>query len=245
MTEKPVFTTEGLKDEEATLLGCLWARAAESTHEEAILHDPKAVELVESLDFDFDKIEKADYRPAEICIRATLVDSLVRRFLERHPDGTVVDIGAGLDTRFDRLDNGRVTWFELDLPNVIDLRRKFLDETPRRKFLSTSVMEEDWYETVREHGGTESILFVAEGVLYFVGEKNVRTLFQKLGRHFPGASIVFDSQSPLFVRYSHWRVRGFQKAKIQWSIANVRHIESWDERLKVEDNIQFGNTLAE
>jgi O-methyltransferase involved in polyketide biosynthesis len=231
-----------LSGDESTLLACLWARGEESRHRQAILRDAKAVEIVNTLDYDFDSIARCAIRSVEICIRATLIDALVAEFLAAHPDGTVVDLGSGLDTRFDRLDNGQARWFEVDLPNVIELRRLFFEQGPRRTFLGTSVMDEAWLDVVREQSAPQRTMFVAEGMLYFVGDGNVQTLFGRLARGFPGASIVFDTQSPLFAKLSHWRGRTYLKTRIRWSIADVRQIEQWDAALKLERNIQFGDS---
>jgi O-methyltransferase involved in polyketide biosynthesis len=65
-------------------------------------------------------------------------------FLSRHPQGTVVEIGAGLNTRFERLDNGAVHWFDLYLPDAVELRRRFLADSDRRKTLACSILDPDW-----------------------------------------------------------------------------------------------------
>ena len=87
--------------------------------------DPKAVEIVDSIDWDFQRIAQPR-RMAGCVLRGALFDVWVREFRQRHPDGTVVEIGAGLNTRFERLDNGRVHWFDLDLPDMIEPLRASL-----------------------------------------------------------------------------------------------------------------------
>ncbi len=214
-----------------------------SAHPQAILRDEKAVEIVRTLDFDFAELAQSQPSIAvEICIRSRLVDGLVARFLADNPEGTVVEIGAGLDTRFDRLDQGRARWFELDLPGVMRLRRRFFSENPRRTFIEASAMDEQWLEVVSREARPQPVLFVAEGMLYFLGADNVPVLFRRLARRFPGAAIVFDSQSRLLACYSYWRLRHTQKARIRWTIADVRRIESWDPALRVEQNIRFGDS---
>jgi O-methyltransferase involved in polyketide biosynthesis len=125
---------------------------------------------------------------------------------------------------------------------VIELRRRFIQESQRRRFVGMSVLDPKWLDLAADLCQQRKLLFVAEGVLYWLGEENVQILFRRLADRFPGTAIVFDTQSPMFVRYTHWRVRGFQQAKIRWSIANVARIEQWDKRLKVEKNIQFGDS---
>jgi O-methyltransferase involved in polyketide biosynthesis len=228
-----------LGDAQASLLIPLWARATEADHPMPVLRDPKAVELVESIDYPFDQFAKAKVSSVSYCIRAVIFDRLVERFLEDHPSGTVVEIGAGLDTRFDRLDNGTVEWFDLDLPDAMALRKRLFDETPRRTFLSTSVLETGWIETVAETAAS-AVLFVAEGVLYFLARQQVAGLFRRLADRFPGASILFDCQSPLYLLYNNL-THPLRDARLVWSVGRVREIQRWDPRFAMEAYVGFGD----
>lgn len=230
---------ESLTEAQETMLMPLWSRAQEARHPEPILVDRKAVQIVESLDYDFERFLLAGVDPVGYCSRAVIFDSLVREFLAEQPAAAVVEIGAGLDTRFDRLDNGRVRWFDLDLPEAISVRRQFFEETPRRQFLATSVLAVQWLEQVRQIGA--ATLFISEGVFYFFAEEQVCELFIRLADHFPGSRILFDSQSPLFLWYSNRR-HPLQGSRLRWSIANVREIERWDRRFVVEKSVGFGDS---
>ena len=119
MVDSPSNRLEGVQ---ATLLMPLWARSVEARHPEPIVRDEKSVAIVESVDYDFGQFERKLVPIADYCIRSRIIDDLVRPQLEARPDITVVELGVGLDTRFDRLDNGQVRWIEFDLPDVIELR---------------------------------------------------------------------------------------------------------------------------
>lgn len=108
-----------------TLLIPLWCRARETQKPDALLRDPKAVQILEQLECDFTSFQKAWMTPLGIAIRTKLIDGEVRKFLAAHPRATVVNLAAGLDTRMARLDNGNAQWYDLDLPEVIELRRTF------------------------------------------------------------------------------------------------------------------------
>jgi len=196
---------QSLTEAQETLLMPLWSRAEEAQHPQPILMDRRAVQIVESIDYDFERFRRAGVDPVGFCSRAVIFDTLLRELIAQDPDCTVVEIGAGLDTRFDRLDNGRIRWFDLDLPEAMSVRRRFFEETPRRKFLATSVLATEWLEQVRQVGPS-SVIFVSEGVFYFFVEQQLRELFSRLADHFPGSRIVFDSQSPLYLWYSNRRV---------------------------------------
>ena len=112
---------------ELTLLLPLYWRAQESQRPDAMVHDPLAVDLVQRIDYDF--TDFAHLTPSQqvfTMMRTRQMDRRVRSFLAAHPNSVVVDIGCGLDSRFERVDNGQVIWLDLDLPEVIALRRQFV-----------------------------------------------------------------------------------------------------------------------
>ena len=92
-------------------------------------------------------------------------DRRAQDFLARHPEAVVVHIGCGLDARFERVDNGQVEWYDLDLPEVIELRHQLLDETARCRFLGCSVFDRTWLDLVSIHA-SRAFLFLAEGVFH-------------------------------------------------------------------------------
>ena len=106
-----------------TMMQTLFARAAHSQKKEHKFYDAKAIEIVKQLDYDFSKAEKDAAMSSGVIARTILLDQMVGAFLEEHPDATVVNIACGLDTRVYRLDNGQVRWYNLDLPEVIDIRQ--------------------------------------------------------------------------------------------------------------------------
>ena len=108
-----------------TLFIPLAARARETRKRRPMLRDPKAVQMVESIDFDTAKYGRGTGGLVTL-LRTATFDVWVRDFLSRNPDGTVVEIGTGLNTRFERVDNGAVHWIDLDLPDTIELRRQYL-----------------------------------------------------------------------------------------------------------------------
>lgn len=223
----------------ATLLMPLWARARETAHPRPILRDEKSVAMVESLDFDFGRFEQQRVPIADYCVRSRIVDQLVRAKLAARPEMTVVELGAGLDTRFDRLDNGRLRWMEFDLPEVIELRRRFFQTGGRRTMLAGSLLDADWCAAVaREVPRVD--LFVAEGVFYFLSGAQVRTLLQQVADTFPGAAIVFDAQSPLFLWFSNWR-QPIARARLRFALRCARDLETWDARFELEKYVGFGD----
>lgn len=223
-----------------TLLIPLWARAEESRRAEPMLVDRKALEIVDSVDYDFEKFRARKVSPVNYCSRALVMDRVVQGFLRRWPGGTVVEIGPGLDGRFERLDNGQVRWFDLDVPEVIDVRRRFYAAGPRRSFLPFSVTDPAWLPLVEETR-PRALMLVAEGVFYFLAELELRALFTRLADAFAGVRVVFDSQSPLYLMWSRlWHP--LQNSSPRWSLRDARQIERWDPRFHVEESVGFGDS---
>jgi O-methyltransferase involved in polyketide biosynthesis len=123
----------------------LYARALESQRRRPILEDRKAAQIVDSIEWDFRRFGQR-WRVAGCALRSAIFDVWVRDFLQRHPEGTVVEIGAGLNTRFERLDNGTIHWYDLELPDMAELRRKFFSDSQRRSTLAASVLDPGWIE---------------------------------------------------------------------------------------------------
>ncbi len=132
-----------------TLLITLWARAVELQQADPIICDPKSAEILEAINYDFDKFATAKNSQIGTCLRGMILDNWARTYLKQHPQGPIVEIGAGLNTRFERVDNGEVRWFDLDLPDSMKLRKQFFEETERRKFMTVSALETDWITSVK------------------------------------------------------------------------------------------------
>ena len=138
-----------------TLLMTLYIRAMESQRPDALIKDEKAVALVTQMSYDFDRVRQVQMDEDDkvtLILRNLEFDRYARDFLARCPEAVVVHIGCGLDSRFERVDNGQVEWYDLDFPHVIELRRKLIgDERERHHLLSCSALEDAWMEAVSAH----------------------------------------------------------------------------------------------
>ncbi len=207
----------------------LYNRAMESRRPDAIIKDEKAVELVAKMDFDFSRVKQVRMTRMLGIMRiifAREFDRYAREFLARQPDAVVVHIGCGLDTRFERVDDGRVEWYDLDLPKVIDLRRKLIGgETGRNHLLGCSVLEDTWMETVKAHS-SRPILFLAETVFIYFSEAQVKELVRGLCNRFPGAELVFDGWKPFEIRLGNRYLSGSPFGGLmRWGVWGGREIE--------------------
>ncbi len=223
-----------------TLLLPLWGRAVESGRRRPRLSDAAAVEVMEKVDYDFRKLAESMSEISRMAwiARSLAFDGMIRDFLERNPGAVVVNIGCGLDTTFERVDDGKVTWVDLDLPDVIELRRRFMSESARHTLVSASIHDDGWTSLVPGSGSGRA-LFVAAGVLYYFTSDQVRSLFHRLGDSFAPCEIIYDSASPAGVDIANKRVIAAggmsSSAILQWGIRSARELEQWDDRIHVVD----------
>ena len=141
MPEKIPHSLEGVAE---TLLITLYVRARESQRPDAMINDEIAVAMVNQIDCDFSRFRMQRHDEVGVIMRMNKFDSFVRDFLKQNPKAVVVHIGCGLDARFERVDNGIVEWFDLDMPDVIVLRQKLIRSKGNRyHILATSVFEDD------------------------------------------------------------------------------------------------------
>jgi O-methyltransferase involved in polyketide biosynthesis len=137
----------GLDNIQETLLLPLWGRAVETRKFKPKLSDPKAIEVIDHIVYDFSIITKNIGWITQLAwvARSLHIDRTISGFIKDHPDATIVNIGAGLDTTFERVDNGRIRFYDLDLPDVIEIRRKFFIESDRRKSITCSFLDPGWF----------------------------------------------------------------------------------------------------
>ncbi|MCP2261860.1 O-Methyltransferase involved in polyketide biosynthesis [Streptoalloteichus tenebrarius] len=228
-----------LGDVQETLLIPLYGRAVESTKRRPILRDPKAVTMVRTIDYDFGRFAGKRSLVGSV-LRTALFDVWVRRFLTEHPTGTVVEVGAGLNTRFERLDNGVARWVEIDLPDSMALRRRFFEEDERRRMLAASVLDPSWVEVVRQCPGP--YFFAVEAVLIYLPRDQVREALGLVARNFPGCRLAFETASRHMVEtQDRHDVLADMAASFRWACDDVRELAEWDLDVRVLDS----RTIAE
>jgi methyltransferase (TIGR00027 family) len=215
-----------------TLMIPLAMRAAESRRADAIIRDPTAERIVTAVDYDFAPLAGAWMTQADVAVRTEIIDEIVKAMLAQHPRLVVANLGAGLDGRFDRLDDGRVRWFDIDLPEVIDLRRRFFTESDRRRFIPRSLLDFAWIDDLARQPD-EHVLMIAEGVLHYFPEHDVRGLMNQIADRLPGADLVVHTTSPACIGYqSRNRVFKTFQAPFAWGVASARKLTTWDPRIE-------------
>src|SRR5512133_2211957 len=176
----------------------LYARAKESVSRDPIIKDPKAVEMIETIKKEIagsanpihKKILNDRYNPklaVTLSLRSRRFDLYVNDFLSKYPAATVINLGCGLDTRFYRTDNGKVMWYDIDFPGVIELRRRFMEENSRHFFIADSILSPEWIARVKTDA---PCLILAEGVFMYLTEPDVKELLNTIQRELGPAERV-------------------------------------------------------
>ena len=183
-----------------TLLWTLWHRAVEAKRPDRVLDDPLAVELVERIGFPFvERFGDGDKLSQWQALRARCFDEAIRRFFPGHPGGTVVALGEGLETQLWRVDDGRVRWVSVDLPEVIEIRREALPPHERSRLVATSVLDPGWLDAVP---GGEDVLVTAQGVLMYLAPAEVHQLLARCADRFRPGAMLFDAVPSWLVKRS-------------------------------------------
>lgn len=233
------ITNQNLSGVAETLLLPLYIRAMESQRPDALIKDEKAVALINKLNPDSSWIKKMRIDEDDkvgLVLRNREFDRYARDFLARYSEAVVVHIGCGLDSRFERVDNGTVEWYDLDLPEVIEQRRKLIgEEGTHDHFLSCSVFDSAWLNTVSVHR-QRPFLFLAEGVLVYFEEAQVKSLFLTLRDQFPGAELVCDAFSPYMVWLNNLRIANTKiGARYHWGLTRGKDVEKWGDGIYLLD----------
>ena len=218
-----------------TLLMPLYARAEEARLPAPLLKDDRAVEWIAQIDHDPRRVKLQGHDHVSVIMRACEFDRRTKVFLAEHTAATVVHIGCGLDTRFERVDNGRVLWYDLDLPEVIALRRRLEAEADRRRYLGCSVLDDAWSAELAAPPG-HAVLFLAEGVLPYLPERELKELFVRLATRFPGSELVCDALTPLMLRLDNLTLAtSGVAARLHWSLRDGREPERWADGIELLD----------
>lgn len=216
-----------------TLFLPVWARAMETKKHKPIIYDTTAVRIIESVDFDFNRMSESISEIVQISwiARCKRFDEIINQFIMNFPGGTIVNIGCGLDTTYDRINNNSIIWYDLDLPEVIALRRSFISETEKRRFIPSSFLDTAWFELIRN---SDNLLFTASNVFCYFEEKQIKGFFKALANTFNYAELFFDVSSPLGVRMGNRLLENIRLNSgpfFQWGLKDPSLIGTWNDRI--------------
>jgi O-methyltransferase involved in polyketide biosynthesis len=224
-----------LGDIQRTLFMPVWARAVETRKKNPMLTDNTAIKIMETVDFDFLPMFQNIPEISQIAwiARCMRFDLIVKDFIRRHPHGTIVNIGCGLDTSYERMNNHSLLWYDLDLPDVIELKKQFLNETENRKFISGSFLDSKWFDNIIIK---DKVLFISTGVFVYFEESTIRDFLTSIADRFPDSELFFDVTSPKGVEIANQVIQksGLDSGSFfKWGLTDKTLIQSWDNRINL------------
>ncbi len=198
-----------------TMLQTVYARAKESKGRGAI-HDPKAEEIIERLDYDFSLADKDAAMHSGVIARTILLDRLVKKWLLEHPGAVIVNIACGLDTRCYRM-SGYAHWYNLDLPETIAVRQKVLPEDGLISQIAMSAMD-DWGTEITEK--ETPTLVIIEGLTMYLNKQDVQRIFSVTARRFRNVTVFVETMNPLMVKHFKEKSIDASSARFSWGVKN-------------------------
>lgn len=225
-----------------TLLLPLVARAKGSHYRNPLLKDTMATELLEKLHVDEGKLafHLTEIGTLGLCYRARKMDEAIMAFLQKHPDGKILDIGSGLDTTYYRCDNGKALWYDLDLPDSMALRRELLPPPNERvTYIAKSMLDYTWIDDI---GDISNGLFITiPGVLPYFKEADVRAFLCTIAERLKGAEVMFDVISQFGKFFVDIRIKraGMKEAHLEWGILDPETVLSWSSHLQLVKTLKM------
>lgn len=201
-----------------TMLQTLYARAAYSRQKNARFHDDKAEEIVSRMDYDFSLAGKDAMMSKGVIARTILLDHMVGDFIIQNPDATVVNIACGMDTRGYRLQSNpsvaksmeKIQWYNLDLPETIAVRRRFLEENGYISMIAKSAMDETWTKEIEAPKG--KVLIVIEGLVMYLTEQDVKQILSIISQRFDCAEVIMETMNPWVA--GHMKEKSIEATKL-------------------------------
>jgi O-methyltransferase involved in polyketide biosynthesis len=218
-----------------TVLLTLYGRALDSRKPASVLGDVMAEELISKINYDFANLKMGSL-VWQIAMRAKMLDDMARRFLTAHPDAVVVDLGAGLDSRMYRLaPPPTVDWYDVDYPEVIDLRASLFPEHARAHTIGASVTDPHWLDQIPAERPT---MIVADGLMAWLSEGQTRSLLNRITDHFHSGELAFNEYGHPG-RLEAWAGRRYGPAILRAAVSASSYVgfddahlpERWNPRL--------------
>jgi O-methyltransferase involved in polyketide biosynthesis len=230
-TEKVHFTKE-----KETMLVTLYGRALETDSKDPILRDPAAKEAVSRIDYDFEHLNVKWNDILAISARAKMFDLWTEEFLAKNPKAVALHLGCGLDSRVYRVNpSPDVLWFDVDYPEIIDLRKRLFPERAGYQMIASSVTEADWLNQIP---ADRPALVVAEGLMYYLKEEDVQSLVKRIVERFPSGQIMFDAISKRYLKMQKTNVGiSATGARMWWGVDDVHELEKWNPRINLLTNL--------
>ena len=206
-----------------TMIQTLYARAKESMKPNAKIKDDMAAEIVSQLDYDFSNADKDGAMSSGVIARTIVLDEMVGQYLTKHPKTVVVNIACGMDTRCYRMKGKYLRWYNVDLPETMEVRERFLTEDGPIYQIAKSAMDASYIDDITYEG--KDVLVVIEGLSMYLKEADIRQIFAIIDQTFPKAMVLIEVMSPFVVKHVKEKSIEGSNAIFTWGIKNGKLLE--------------------
>ena len=205
----------------------LYARAEEGRKPDALFNDQHAVNLLSKIRLHGLITDVSRVVQNSIAVRTRIIDDAISEYLKRCPDPVIINLGAGFDFRYFRLDNGLIRWFDIDLAPVIELKKSEIQETERFRMIGKSVFDYTWLDDIDVDG--RPALLIAEGLLMYLRENQLLSLLNQLVRKFPRGNMLIELLAPGAIGKYFCST---QSTRFNWTLLKARDIEVLNPKLR-------------
>ncbi len=218
----------------STLLITLYSRAAMSK-KNMILEDKKAEEIISLAGYDERKLKVCMKLQALLTLRAYLIDEYTKEFINKYNGNcNVIQVGCGLDSRYIRINDNRITWYDLDLYGTMEMRKKYYKNSSNYKMITSNVCNLSWLNEIDNKN--KPTLVIAEGLFMYLDESDNKLVLNELCSHFKTLEVIMDVFNKISVKVSRFapslrRVNanmkfGFDNYKKIEEITPLKHVKT-------------------
>lgn len=219
-----------LKDVEETALIPLAIKAEETSRKKPRIVDYKAQEIIETLGVDVSKYN-AFFSHEGVVARVIMYERELKSLIKKYPDAVCINLGCGFDEKFSHVDNGKITWYDVDLPDQIALRRKVYKDQKRCVMLNGNALESDWTKNIPKD---KMVIVVMEGVLEYFSKEQVTKCLKMLADSFKEGYLLAELIPPFAA--NNTKINDsvkHTKAKFGWGTKTGKEYTEVEPRMKL------------
>lgn len=229
---------EGVAD---TLYIPLTARIYVSEHFPEYFRDDKAVSLKNEMPYEEIASKSSEYFQMAGACRFYNTDQMIKAFIDRHEKCNIVNVGCGLETAYFRINPAfeKAVFYEMDLPEVIEARRKVLGESENEILIPGDMFDFSWVENIDK--GLPTLVTVI-GVFQYFEEEKVIGFLKQLKTSFPGMEVIFDAMTGKAIKYANDYIKktGNHDAELHFSADNGQSVAAKCGMKLIEERPFFG-----
>ena len=216
---------------EKTLFIPLLGKAGDYNQKSSILNDKKANEIISTINYDFTPMKENSVANSIASLRAKIIDNLVKEFIMPNKENVVLHLGCGLDSRCSRIGAENIYWYDIDFKEVIDIRKKYYQETKYYHLVASSITEKEWLKLIPK--GKDNYIVVAEGVFQYIEAEKIKELIQTLKENIGKYYLQFDAMGKKAItKLKNDKFVKENSIKIHFGVDDENEILAWDKGIK-------------